>query len=110
AQAVINLFRSSARVEVIGTRHAEKVSEALATREELARAKDMGEYFRIAADNRDLNYSVYFDQGDVAQVAYDDYDSHSVDRMSVEQVEDLLLSLPEVRAELSAAGLPAERT
>ncbi len=110
AQAVINLFQSSSNVEVIGTRHAEKVSEALASREELARAQDMGEYFRIQADNRDLNYSIYVEQGDVAQTQYADYDSHTVDRMVVSEVEELLLTLPEVCAELLAAGLPLQRS
>ncbi|HWK76519.1 SDR family NAD(P)-dependent oxidoreductase [Microbacterium sp.] len=108
AQATINLFRSRASIEVIGTRHAEKVSEALATREELARAEDMGDYFRVVADKRDLNYSVYVEQGDVEQTQYEDYDSHTVERMGVDEVEDLLLTLPEVRAELSAAGIPFE--
>jgi UDP-N-acetylglucosamine 4,6-dehydratase len=109
AQAVINLFRSSSKVEIIGTRHAEKLSEALASREELARAQDMGDYFRIQADKRDLNYSVYFEEGDVSQTRYNDYDSHTVERMSLGQVEDLLLTLPEVRSELAAAGLSSER-
>lgn len=109
AQAVINLFRATSRVEVIGTRHAEKLSEALASREELARAQDMGGYFRIQADNRDLNYSVYVEQGDIAQIQYADYDSHTVDRMGLSEVEQLLLTLPEVRAELAAAGFPPER-
>jgi UDP-N-acetylglucosamine 4,6-dehydratase len=109
AQGVINLFQSSARVEVIGTRHAEKLSEALASREELSRARDMGDYFRIEADKRDLNYSVYVEQGDVAQVQYQDYDSHTVDRMDVDEVEELLLTLPEVRDELIAAGIADER-
>jgi UDP-glucose 4-epimerase len=104
AQAVINLFGASSRVEVIGTRHAEKLSEALANREELSRAQDMGDYFRIRADNRDLNYSVFVEEGDVAQEKYSDYDSHTVDRMDVGEVEELLLTLPEVRAELTAAG------
>lgn len=108
AHAVINLFRADVGVEVIGTRHAEKVSEALATREELARSEDMGDYFRVVADNRNLNYSVYTEKGDVAQVHYDDYDSHTVQRMSVEAVEDLLLTLPEVRVELTAAGIDYE--
>jgi UDP-glucose 4-epimerase len=106
AQAVINLFGATSRVEVIGTRHAEKLSEALANREELSRAQDMGDYFRIRADNRDLNYSVYVEEGDVAQEEYSDYDSHTVDRMDVGEVEELLLTLPEVRAELTAAGRP----
>lgn len=107
AQAVLNLFRSDAKLEVIGTRHAEKLSEALATREELSRARDMGEYFRVQADNRDLNYNVYVEEGDVTQNRFEDYDSHTVQQMSVGQVEELLLTLPEVRAELRQAGLPA---
>ncbi len=105
AQAVINLFQSKAKVEVIGTRHAEKLSEALASREELARSLDLGDYFRIPADNRDLNYGIYVDEGNPAQAEYEDYDSHTVDRMSVEEVELMLLTLPEVRAELASAGI-----
>lgn len=108
AQAVLNLFRSDAKIEVIGTRHAEKVSEALATREELSRARDMGEYFRVEADNRDLNYSVYFEEGDVMQNRFEDYDSHTVPQMEVAEVEQLLLTLPEVRDELRAAGIEVE--
>lgn len=105
AQAILNLFRSDAKVEVIGTRHAEKISEALATREELSRARDMGDYFRVVADNRDLNYSVYFEEGDVAQNRFEDYDSHTVDQMTVGEVEELLLTLPEVQEELRQAGI-----
>ena len=108
ALATISLFESNARVEVIGTRHAEKLSEALATREELSRAQDMGAYFRIKADNRDLNYSVYVEEGDVAVSKYDDYDSHTVDRMSVQEIKQLLLTLPEIRAELAQAGIRPE--
>lgn len=104
AQAVSNLFESRADIRVIGTRHAEKLSEALATREELTRAQDMGDYFKVPADNRDLNYSVFFESGDVNQANYSDYDSHSVERMSVSQIEELLLTLPEVRHELALAG------
>jgi UDP-glucose 4-epimerase len=109
AQAVINLFHSSAEIDIIGTRHAEKLSEVLANKEELARSQDMGTYFRIRADNRDLNYSVYVDEGDRKQEQFMDYDSHTVDRLDVGGVEELLLTLPEVRAELTAAGLPLER-
>ena len=105
AQAPINLFHSSSVVEVIGTRHAEKLSEALATREELARATDEGDYFRVVADKRDLNYSIYFEEGDVEQARFDDYDSHSVPRLSLPEVEDLLLTLPEVRAQLAEADV-----
>lgn len=105
AQAVVNLFDSSATVEIIGTRHAEKVSEALASREELARAQDMGDYFRIPVDNRDLNYRIYFEEGDRTQQFFEDYDSHSVERMTVPQIEGLLLTLPEIRTELALTGI-----
>lgn len=108
AEAIISLFQSAATVEVIGTRHAEKLSEALATREELARAEDMGAYFRVSADKRDLNYSVYFEEGDVNQSGFEDYDSHSVPRLTMPEIRELLLTLPEVRAELSAAGIAAQ--
>lgn len=105
AQAVINLFHSDAEVEVIGTRHAEKLSEALATREELARAHDMGGYFRVLADKRDLNYSQYFEHGNPAQAGFQDYDSHTVERMDVAGVQKLLLTLPEIRHELSSVAI-----
>ncbi|MFF1571173.1 SDR family NAD(P)-dependent oxidoreductase [Leifsonia sp. NPDC058292] len=108
ARAVANLFGSDAEVAVIGTRHAEKVSEALASREELARAQDMGDYFRIAADKRDLNYGAYFEEGDKGQNRFTDYDSHTVDRLNVEQVERLLLTLPELRDELRNAGVAVD--
>lgn len=107
AQAILNLFRSRAGIDIIGTRHAEKVSEALASREELSRAEDVGDYFRIPADNRELNYKLYFEEGDRTQHFFQDYDSHTVERMSVTETEELLLTLPEVRAELQLAGIPA---
>lgn len=108
AQATINLFKSDVGIDVIGTRHAEKVSEALATREELSRAEDLGEYFRIIADSRDLNYDLYFNQGNPEQTEFQDYDSHTVERMNVRQVEDLLLTLPEIRRDLREAGIAVE--
>lgn len=108
AQAILNLFKSNSKISVIGTRHAEKLSEALASREELARAEDMGEYFRIQADNRDLNYSIYTDLGNVKQQSFNDYDSHTVEHLTISEVEDLLLTLPEVRQELLSAGLSTE--
>lgn len=110
AQAIINLFGAKADIDIIGTRHAEKVSEALASREELSRAEDHGEYFRIPADNRKLNYELYFEQGNRSQHFFQDYDSHTVERMTVDETEELLLTLPSVQAELRAAGrVPAER-
>lgn len=109
ATALARLFRVEPRIEVIGTRHAEKVSEMLATREELARASDHGDYFRIAADKRNLNYRAYFEEGDPAQSRYDDYDSHTTDRLTVAEIEEMLRGLPEIRHELQAAGLDSGR-
>jgi UDP-N-acetylglucosamine 4,6-dehydratase/5-epimerase len=100
ARAVVELFGSDAKVRVIGTRHAEKLSETLASREELSRADDMGDYFRIPADMRDLNYNLYVDDGDTAQAEYADFDSHTVERLDLEQVKAMLVALPEVRRAL----------
>lgn len=102
AQALINLFNSKSKIEVIGTRHAEKVSEALASSEELARAIDMGDYFNIKADKRDLNYGKYTEIGNLAQHNYADYDSHTVPRLNITEIESLLLTLPEVVSELAS--------
>lgn len=108
ARALSHLFHYEGGIRIIGTRHAEKTSETLASREELARAEDMGDYFRISADKRDLNYSVYFEKGNVNQAQFADYDSHTVERLSESEVEDLLLTLPEVRSELAMAGVLVE--
>ncbi|WP_258803102.1 polysaccharide biosynthesis protein [Pseudarthrobacter sp. NS4] len=105
AAAVCNLFEVAPDIEIIGTRHAEKMSEALASREELTRAEDMGEYFRIKADNRDLNYKLYFSEGVPEQSSYVDYDSHTTSQLTIPEIEELLLTLPEVRRELKSAGL-----
>lgn len=98
--ALCNLFGVASNVSVIGTRHAEKLSECLATGAELARADDMGDYFRINPDSRDLNYAPYFEEGDTRIEAFVDYDSHVTERLSVSEVESLLLTIPEVKVEL----------
>jgi UDP-N-acetylglucosamine 4,6-dehydratase/5-epimerase len=104
AQALKNLFHSDVPIEVIGMRHGEKLYETLATREELANSEELGDYYRISMDDRDLNYGKYFTEGDVGERVFDDYTSHNTERLDVAQVEQLLRSLPEVRAELEAAG------
>lgn len=104
AQALKNLFASDVPVRVIGMRHGEKIYETLATREELAKSEDMGDYYRVPMDDRDLNYGKYFTEGDTRESRIDDYTSHSTERLDVAAVERLLLTLPEVRAELAAAG------
>lgn len=89
-------------VEVIGWRHAEKLYETLASAQELARSEDMGDYYRIEMDARDLNYKAYFSEGDTRAVVHEDYHSHNTLRLDVAGVKDLLMSLAEVRAEVAA--------
>lgn len=99
--ALCHLFEVRPAVSVIGTRHAEKLSECLATGAELARADDMEDCFRINPDSRDLNYAAFFEEGTEEVRKYSDYDSHTSVRLSVEEVEQLLLTIPEVRADLA---------
>jgi len=100
AKALINLYNSKCEVKVIGTRHGEKLFETLVNREEMSRAIDMGNYFRIPADNRDLNYGKYFTEGEskVSEVA--DYTSHNTKRVDIEGMKELLLNLDIIKADL----------
>jgi UDP-glucose 4-epimerase len=98
ATAVATAMGREAEQKVIGTRHGEKLYETLATREELTRAEDQGDYYRVAVDARDLNYAEYFEEGDVGETLVDDYHSHNTERLDVGQVVDLLRSLPAFRA------------
>jgi UDP-N-acetylglucosamine 4,6-dehydratase len=107
ATAVSNLFGVSANIEVIGVRHGEKLYETLASREELAYAEDLGDYLRVPSDSRDLNYSLYFDQGNPVQAYVADYTSSNVPQLDVAELESLLLTLPEVRSELDGVRTPA---
>jgi UDP-glucose 4-epimerase len=90
AEAVRQLFNSKAPLKIIGTRHGEKLYESLLSREEMARAIDMGRYYRLPADNRDLNYNKYFTEGQEKVARYEDYTSHNTERLNVEQIKDLL--------------------
>ena len=102
-QAIKELFdRPDHPVTVIGWRHAEKLYETLASAQELATSDDMGDYYRIRMDNRDLNYQAYFSEGEQEIREYDEYHSHNTDQLTVEQTKALLLSLPEVQAELAS--------
>lgn len=98
ATAIIEIFDADVKVQTIGTRHGEKLYETLATREELTRAEDQGDYYRVPVDTRDLNYSEYFDEGDIVEGQVDDYHSHNTERLDVEGVKKLLLELPGFRA------------
>jgi UDP-N-acetylglucosamine 4,6-dehydratase len=101
AKAIIDLYQSNSKVRVIGTRHGEKLYETLVTREEMAKSEDMGDYFRIPADNRDLNYDKYFVEGQEEVSVIDDYHSHNTVRLDVEGMKKLLLKLDFVREGIS---------
>lgn len=100
ATALKNIFKSDVPIKTIGIRHGEKLYETLATIEERRKSEDMGEYFRVRMDDRDLNYNKYFTEGDVETSSLEDYTSNNTHRLSVEEIEELLLSLPEVISQL----------
>ena len=100
AQAVKELFQAGNEIKIIGTRHGEKRYETLLTREEYAIAADMGGFYRIPADTRDLNYDKYFVKGDERLASEETYNSHNTERLSVEQVKAKLLELDYVQSEL----------
>ncbi len=89
-------------VEIIGWRHAEKLYETLASAQELANSEDMGEYYRIVLDMRDLNYKPYFSEGEAETAQQEDYHSHNTNRLDAAGVKELLLTLPEIRAEIES--------
>jgi UDP-glucose 4-epimerase len=100
AQALIELFNSSVSVKVIGTRHGEKLYESLVSREEMAKAEDRQRYFRIPADNRDLNYNKYIVEGQTKVSDIEDYTSHNTQRLNIEEIKTLLLKLSYIQEEL----------
>jgi len=97
AEAVRELFDSDSKIDVIGTRHGEKLFETLLTSEEVSRAEDLGEYYRVPLDTRSLNYGVYTESGEMEIQLADDYTSHNTTRLGVGEVEQLLTGLPEIR-------------
>jgi UDP-N-acetylglucosamine 4,6-dehydratase len=104
AEAMKRIFEVVSEVRVIGTRHGEKLFETLLTREERAKATDLGGYFRIPADNRDLNYALYFTEGQHAVSEKEDYNSHNTTRLDVDGVVRLLLGLDYVKEALARYG------
>ena len=96
-QALKEVFGSDALVKVIGTRHGEKLYESLVSREEMAKAEDVGRYFRIPADNRDLNYKKFFVEGEQVISDLEDYTSHNTERLDVQGVKRVLLNLSYIR-------------
>jgi UDP-glucose 4-epimerase len=100
AQALKELFNSSVPINIIGTRHGEKLFESLISREEMAKAENIGNFYRVPADNRDLNYAQFFTEGEERIASFDDYTSHNTRRLSVPQIKELLLKLDFIREEL----------
>ena len=102
AQALKQLFAKDNAIKVIGTRHGEKLYESLVSREEMAKAEDMGRYYRIPADNRDLNYKKYFVEGEQKINELDDYTSHNTHRLDVPGVIEVLKKLDYIQEQLNA--------
>ena len=100
AKALIELTGKEVPVKVIGTRHGEKLYETLCTREEMAKAEDMGDFYRVPADNRDLNYAQYFSEGEEEVAEIEDYHSHNTEQQGVEGLKKLISTLPLIRKEV----------
>ena len=99
------LKRPEHEVKIIGTRHGEKLYEVLMTKEEKVRAIDMGEYFRVPADGRDLNYSKYFEEGQEVITEAEEYNSHNTYRLNEEELKEMLINLFEIQKELKEFGV-----
>jgi len=102
ASALKELFNKGNETKIIGTRHGEKLFETLVSREEMAKIDDLGRYYRIPVDDRDLNYNKYFIEGNLQESVIDDYTSHNTERLSTEEVKKLLLTLDYINGELNA--------
>jgi len=100
AKALLELYKAENPIKVIGTRHGEKLYETLVNREEMAKAEDLGTYFRIPADTRDLNYNRFFVEGQEQIAQTDDYTSHNTYRMNIEETKSMLLQLDSVREDI----------
>ena len=106
ADTIKNIFkRPEHEVKIIGTRHGEKLYEVLMTKEEKVRAMDMGEYFRVPADGRDLNYSKYFEEGQEVITEAEEYNSHNTYRLNEEELKEMLINLFEIQEELREFGV-----
>ncbi len=102
AEALKELFKKNSSIKVIGTRHGEKLYESLISREEMAHAEDMGRYYRIPADNRDLNYAKFFSDGEKVVSEASDYTSHNTERLDIPKIKELLMKLEYIKGELNA--------
>ncbi len=100
SKALIELYKSSSQIKVIGTRHGEKLYETLVNREDMIKAEDLGDYYRIPADNRDLNYEQYFSEGKPDIDNLNEYHSHNTSILDIEGMKELLLKLPIIRRDI----------
>jgi UDP-glucose 4-epimerase len=100
ALALKELFDAKSEIKIIGTRHGEKLYETLLTREEMAKAEDCGEYFRISADTRDLNYNKFFIEGESEISKQEDYNSHNTRRLNIEEIKETVLKIGSIQKEL----------
>jgi UDP-glucose 4-epimerase len=100
ATALKELCNADNEIKVIGTRHGEKLYETLCTREEMQKAEDMGEFYRIPADNRNLNYNQYFSEGETGLSNIEDYHSHNTEQLGVEGMKELLTKQPYIQREV----------
>jgi UDP-N-acetylglucosamine 4,6-dehydratase/5-epimerase len=100
AEALLDLYNTKVHINIIGTRHGEKLYESLVNREEMAKAVDLGKYYRIPADVRDLNYGKYFSEGEEKISHVEEYTSHNTERLDVDGMKDLLLELPFIRQDI----------
>jgi UDP-glucose 4-epimerase len=105
AKALIELFQSDVELKCIGVRHGEKKHETLASLNEMLRAEDMGDFLRLSMDERDLNYSGFFTEGDSIEPQFHDYDSETTKHLNLDEIKNLLVSLPEVREQLDSVGI-----
>ena len=105
ARAMFDLYNTKPNIRIIGTRHGEKLYESLVNREEMAKASDLGNYYRIPADTRDLNYGKYFSEGEVKVSQVEEYTSHNTERLDVEGMKALLMKLPMIRRDILGEDL-----
>lgn len=107
-KALKKLYKANNEIKIIGTRHGEKLYETLLTREERTRAIDLGKYYRVPADTRDLNYNLYYTEGTPEMALQEDYHSHNTRRLNVDEMIELLLKLDFVRKDLGLSPLGNE--
>ncbi len=100
AKALLELYNSNSEIKIIGTRHGEKLYETLVNKEDMVKAEDLGDYYRIPADNRDLNYAQFFSEGDTKVGAIEEYHSHNTHRLDLEGMKNLLKTLPLIREDV----------